>query len=499
MLPLAELFRRAGVEPDRISGNVAVGRLSDDSRRAGTGQLFVCMPSASGDSHRFLADAAARGVSAALTHSDAGFDAALGIGLGAALVRDESGKFTEALWRLAKIAFDDPSARLRVVGVTGTNGKSTTAWVIRDALEARGKKAAYLGTLGYRSPAGDLELNNTTPFAVEMNALLAKAVDDGMQDFVMEVSSHALEQRRTDGIEFDAAVFTNLTQDHLDFHGTMEFYEAAKLRLFTDYPARSEKRFVGALNIDDPVGARWAQSLGVPMVTFGLAGGDLHGEPIDVGLSGIRMNLSFAGGKESLETRLGGQFNVQNCLSACAGLLALGYSLGEAVEGLSHAVPVPGRFESVPNERGFGVIVDYAHTPDALDKLLGAARALNPVRLIAVFGCGGDRDRSKRPKMADVVSSLADLTVLTSDNPRTEDAEAILDDVAAGLRPGAESVRIADRREAIANAVRSAQPGDVVVIAGKGHENYQIVGRTKHAMDDRELAREALASLGAPA
>ena len=495
MRTLAELLAEAGVHPDEVSGDGPVSGITSDSRKLKEGDLFVCMPSASRDTHEFLPEAAQAMAGAALVHSDAGFEWAVSLGMSALLVRDVGMSFPEALWRFAKVLSGNPSSKMRVVGVTGTNGKTTTAWLIRDALRALGRRASYLGTLGIQTPLEERELSNTTPFSVELQALLNECLEAGSEDVVMEVSSHALEQRRSDGVEFDAGVFTNLTQDHLDFHGTMEEYAAAKLRLFTDLPLQSEKKFVAALNTDDPTGEAWAAKLSVPVISFGLNSGDLRGRPLEVFVDRLRMALAYKGVSAELSARLGGTYNLENCLSAIAGLLALGYSLEDSVRGMRSARPVPGRFEAVTNGRGIGILVDYAHTPDALEKLIAAVRPLTKERIIVVFGCGGDRDKSKRPKMAHAVSSHAEISVVTSDNPRTEDPLAIVREVEAGLVAGALSKTIVDRREAVAYAIRQAKPGDVVVIAGKGHENYQIIGKTKHPMDDRELAKEALKGL----
>jgi UDP-N-acetylmuramoyl-L-alanyl-D-glutamate--2,6-diaminopimelate ligase len=493
-MTLVELFEKAGVRPDGLDGNAEVSSMVSDSRQVTPGALFVCMPSANSDSHAFIAQAKDAGAAATLVHSQAGVEAARAAGVPFALVENDGMRFNEALWRLAKVSFGNPSGRMKMIGVTGTNGKTTTAWLIRDMLSAIGEQAAYLGTLGIQLPGESRELNNTTPFPIELNALLAEAVAKGATTMAMEVSSHALEQKRVDGLEFDAAVFTNLTQDHLDYHGTMDAYGAAKWRLFTDFPKQGPKRFVAALNLDDPTGADWAAKIDVPCIRFGVGKGDLAGDPFEVLVDSIGMRLTFEGKTVEASIPLGGNFNVQNCLSASAGMLALGYDLGAVAHALRKVRPVPGRFEAVRNDLGIGVLVDYAHTPDALEKLLDSARELHPNRLIAVFGCGGDRDRSKRPKMARVTSSKADISVLTSDNPRTEDPQAILDEVETGIEPGSKAFKIIDRREAIAHAVKIAQPGDIVVIAGKGHENYQIIGRTKYPMDDRELAREALSA-----
>ncbi len=493
---LTELFEKSGVIADRILGDAPITDIVADSRKASAGCLFVCMPSKNSDSHQFLRLAKEAGAVAAIVHTEAGCDQAWSAGLAAALVKHTEDNFINSLWRLCKTFFDNPSGHMRLLGLTGTNGKTTTTWIIRDALEALGRKAAYLGTLGYKTPNGMIGLENTTPFAVDLNRLLHDARMAGIQDFTMEVSSHALVERRVDGTEFDAAVFTNLTQDHLDFHGSMAEYSAAKKRLFADLPLQSSKKFIGAINLDDPTGAEWAGSLTTPFLTYGLLGGDLQGTPVDVCVDSIQMELRYKGETAECKVGLGGNFNVQNTLSACAGLIALGYSLQDAVKGLAKATPVPGRFEAVRNDKGIGVLVDYAHTPDALLKLLDAAKALKPRRLIAVFGCGGDRDRTKRPIMARIVSERANISVVTSDNPRTEDPLAIIEEIKTGLLYGSNAVSIPDRRDAIQAAINMAHEGDIVVIAGKGHEDYQIIGRTKYPMDDRKMARESLEALG---
>ncbi len=580
---LSELFSRAGVLPDRLSGDAEVSGMIMDSRKARPGSLFVAMPSKNSDSHSFIGAAKAGGAAAVLAHSVAGFDLAVCSGLPAALVLeslleaieglsgsflpDAEYRFNEAVWRLAKVAFGNPSASMKIIGVTGTNGKTTTAWLIRDMLTALGVRAGYLGTLGFQIPGEERELQNTTPFSIELNELLAEARDKGVEAMAIEVSSHALAERRADGIEFDAAVFTNLTQDHLDFHGSMEAYEAAKMRLFTELPAQSTKKFCTVVNVDDPAGLRLYRRLrpesasytvmeficdgnfdwlapGLLPFTFGVSTPDsFRAQHSSVEVDSLSFEVAerneTAVGHDAEKgdrgkifkfwSRLGGHYNLENVLGACATVCVVGPdcrevlddtgsprpiygpALGEVREALRSARPVPGRFEAVQNDAGIGILVDYAHTPDAVEKLLDAVRPLTKGRIITVFGCGGDRDKGKRPKMAKAASERSDVTVITSDNPRTEDPLAIVKDVASGIRgkvdwsrvqgqgapatyrQAADATVILDRGEAIAYAIQIAQPGDVVVIAGKGHENYQIIGRTKHPMDDRDLAREGLA------
>jgi UDP-N-acetylmuramoyl-L-alanyl-D-glutamate--2,6-diaminopimelate ligase len=427
-----------------------------------------------------------------------------------------------------------------VFGVTGTNGKTTTAWLIRDMMNLLDVQCAYIGTLGFGAPSFPTErrglgvesteelrpLANTTPFAIELNAMLAEAVERGCRAVAMEVSSHALAEQRCDGVEFDVVVFTNLSQDHLDYHGTMGAYLAAKRRLFglraPSFPP--ERRGLGVesahavINVGDPTGATLAREVGdnavrfleVPKLTsFGDVDpwADIEGCAFEVGLTRIHLVLqSRDDGDHGFFADLGGGYNVQNLIAAVSAVKAAGYPMFEITQAITTLLrPVPGRFEPVPNDSGIGIIVDYAHTPDALDKLLETARPLTKGRIITVFGCGGDRDKSKRPLMAQAAERGSDVVVVTSDNPRNEDPDAIISDILFGLptpqpppleddgpsRRGGVFVE-PDRPRAVALAIKLAEPGDCVIIAGKGHENYQIIGRTRYPMDDRELAREGL-------
>ena len=488
-MTLKHLLTSANVIPAEILGDAELTGIQIDSRKIGPGGLFVCMPGTTRPSESYIPQAKASGAVAAFVHSREGMELAAQEQIAAALVPHSE----DAVWRICDEFFDHPTRDMNVVGVTGTNGKTTTAWLIRDMLVALGVPCAYLGTLGFHVGEEERVLENTTPFAVELYNLLAEARDAGTKALAMEVSSHALHQHRVDGVEFDAAVFTNLTQDHLDFHGSMEMYAEAKHRLFRVLPTQTQKRFVAAFNVDDEYGERWALEQNGPTVTYGIKNteADLRGKPLQVRVDQIRMRLEY-GQSVEVEFALGGTYNVENALSAAAGMLALGYHLNDVAQALPKVRPVPGRFEAVRNAHEIGVIVDYAHTPDALEKLLTSIARLGPSRIITVFGCGGDRDRTKRPKMAKAASEQSDITVVTSDNPRTEEPQEILDEVRSGIVEGRSSVCILDRKAAIDHAIRQAQPGDVVVIAGKGHENYQIIGRTKHFMDDRLMAKEAL-------
>lgn len=481
---LSELCSLSGITNYVVHGDAEVRRLVMDSRKIQPGDLFVAMPSSNTDAHRFIAGALKAGAVGAVVHKS---DALIECRGAAGLFLDD---YENNLWRLCKTLYGNPSGAMKLVGVTGTNGKTTTAWILRDMLTALGLRSGYLGTLGLQYPGLTMELPNTTPFVVDLYNYMADARDAGVEAMAIEVSSHALAQKRVEGLEFDVAVFTNLTQDHLDFHGNLSSYERAKWRLFSDFEPP-----VGCFNVDDPVGARWASEFSGRALRSSLEAGseaELLGNPVEVSLTGIELELTFGGATRTAVSRLAGGYNVSNLLSASSALLGLGFSLDQVVGAIPSATPVPGRFESIVNTRGIGVIVDYAHTPDALEKLLDAARPLTRNRIITVFGCGGDRDATKRPIMARAAAERSDLTVVTSDNPRTEDPKMILEEVAAGIPSGKESVRIEDRKEAIHFAIHRATAGDTVVIAGKGHEDYQIIGREKIHLDDRETAREAL-------
>jgi len=448
------------------------------------------MPSISGDSHGYLPEAAAKGAVAALVHSKEGFEAARALGLAAAMIPLED--WEDSLWRLARVAFDDPSRRMQMVGITGTNGKTTTAWLVRDLLVALGQPCGYLGTLGFQVPDNSREIPNTTPFPVELYRMLDEAAAFGCEAMAIEISSHALAQKRADGLRLEVAAFTNFSQDHLDFHHSMGLYAAAKHRLFTDFEVDHR-----VFNVGDPLGRQWWEELGGLGFSIGLEPpfepGILWGLPESIGLT--RIVMAFIDGDRSVydvHIPLGGAYNVENALAAFACVRQMGYDAEAIAQAFGKVRPVPGRFEPVPNDQEIGIIVDYAHTPDALDKLLATARPLVEGRIITVFGCGGDRDKAKRPLMAASAGQGSDVVIATSDNPRTEDPEAILADVVAGIPEGTPHRVIIDRAEAIAQAVVLAEPGDAVIIAGKGHENYQIIGKIKQPMDDRELARAGL-------
>lgn len=462
-----------------------------DSRSAKPGDLFVAMPGARYDGHYFVEDALKRGASAALVSQPEIFHELRQQDRPCALVIDA----TDACWRASKQIYGDPSAKLVVIGVTGTNGKTTVAWLLSQVLTQFGCKAAYMGTLGARVGDRQLSTGLTTPFSPEVNSILKGFVDDGVTHVVMEVSSHALAQRRIDGVEFDAAVFTNLSQDHLDFHPDIEDYFNAKRRLFVGLP--SSKRLHSIINADDEFGRRLLKEL-KDSISFGESPA-ANLRILSSGCTASEIHFQAAWGGETVEVHapMGARFNVMNALAAMGAGLTLGYEAAAIAEALAGVRPAPGRFESVPTGRDFDVLVDYAHTPDALEKLLESVRELKPKRILTVFGCGGDRDRTKRPLMARAASRLSDVVFVTSDNPRTEDPLQIIHDILEGMDPGKNPVVEPDRRKAIELALREAKPGDVVVIAGKGHEDYQILGTNKIHFDDREVAADVIGRMRA--
>lgn len=458
--------------------------LVDDSRTVRSGAAFIAVRGAAQDGHAWLPKARDNGAAMAIVEDAAAAEAA---GLPALVVRD--GRRAAAV--AASAFFGWPARSLLLVGVTGTNGKTTTVGLLRHLLDSADAPAASIGTLGVLLGSEGHEMPGggglTTPGPVELQRLLRALVDRGVRRVAMETSSHALDQRRVEGLAFAAAVFTNLTRDHLDYHGTMDAYRDAKLRL-VGLLARDG---VACINADDPA---WRGIEHAPrLVTWGTdAQAQVSARDVVFGSTGSRFLLVAPAGAHTVELPLIGDFNVANALGAAAAAIALGMTVGDVAEKLSHAPQVPGRLERLRTAPT--VLRDYAHTPDALERALLAVRPFTRAgdvvgRLIVLFGCGGDRDRGKRPEMGRIAEALADVTIVTSDNPRTEDPERILDDIEAGMT-GRDHLRLVDRREAIAEALRLAQPQDVIVLAGKGHETYQIRGTTSYPFDEREIVAE---------
>jgi UDP-N-acetylmuramoyl-L-alanyl-D-glutamate--2,6-diaminopimelate ligase len=476
-----------GTPPPTVSG------VSYDSRKVQRGDCFVAVAGFKQDGRRYVPDALARGAGLVVLEGDDPL-------AGAAAARVLVPSAREALARLADTYWGHPSRALALVGITGTNGKTTTSFLVEALLRAAGHRTGLIGTIQYRVGDEAVDAGQTTPEALELQALLARMRDGGVTAAAMEVSSHALALARVAGTEFDVAVFTNLTQDHLDFHGTLEEYRRAKRRLFETLAAGAKPRRAAVVNADDPAGESMVE--GLPLRTFRYAiraAAEIRARRFTSGGDGIHMEVDTPAGALAIASPLVGEHNVMNLLGAVGVGVALGIPLATVAAALGAVVTVPGRFERVEAGQPFLVVVDYAHTPDALERVLATARKLVPpsARLAAVFGCGGDRDRGKRPIMGEIAARLADRVWVTSDNPRTERPEAILDEVLVGVArvPGAEGRHVADpdRRAAIRDALGWARPGDVVVIAGKGHETYQVIGAQVLPFDDRAVAREFLA------
>jgi UDP-N-acetylmuramoyl-L-alanyl-D-glutamate--2,6-diaminopimelate ligase len=484
-VPLASLAAVVGGEL-RGDGATIVTDVVLDSRRVGHGDLYCCVPGARADGHDFAPDAVAAGASSLLV------ERFLDLPVPQVLVPAAR----PVLPALADAFHDHPSGRFDLVAVTGTNGKTTTTYMLEAIARAAGRVPGVIGTVEVRIGDERRDAIHTTPEATDLQRLLAEMAEGGVGLTAMEVSSHGLALGRVDGTRFRAAIFTNLTQDHLDFHPDMEDYFRAKSLLFT--PRFTE---VGVVNVDDPYGQRLARSAEVPVVTVGTgAGADWRATGVEAGLGGTGFTVTAPGGRRAAVTlALAGQFNAVNALGAIAAAAHLGIDLDTAAAGLAALPGVPGRFERVDAGQAFTVLVDYSHTPDSLENALRAARAVTAGRVLVVVGCGGDRDRAKRPIMGEIAGKLADYTLVTSDNPRSEEPAAIVAEVAEGTRrtaaAGAWEAEV-DRRAAIARALAMARPGDAVLIAGKGHEQGQeFAGGRKVPFDDRVVAREELARL----
>lgn len=477
-----------GIEILESIGNcgVIVRGMSMDSRYVQSGDLYACVPGLQVDGHDFAASAVASGAVALVVERFLPLD----------VPQIRVSSVRQVMGVLAAIIYDHPSEQLELVGVTGTNGKTTITYLIEKIGIKLGKKVGLIGTLGARINGRAIPGERTTPEAIEVQKLLAEMVAEGVNLAVMEVSSHALVLGRVAGCEFDAGIFTNLTQDHLDYHKTMEDYLAAKSLLFSNLKGTKQLKKISILNGDDPVFRELSQASIASVVSYGINNKvDYRAENVEVTPEGVRFQVQFKGTVQEVWYATPGFFSVYNALAAFVWGVERGYPPATVAEALSEIAGVPGRFESVRQGQPFQVIVDYAHTPDGLENVVRTAKSFTKGRLFTVFGCGGDRDRTKRPLMGEVASRGSDFLIVTSDNPRTEDPDQIIKEILTGVA-GVEHVALADRREAIWSACRQAKPGDTILIAGKGHETYQIFGKEVHPFDDREVAREALRGLG---
>jgi UDP-N-acetylmuramoyl-L-alanyl-D-glutamate--2,6-diaminopimelate ligase len=485
-----------GAEVLAQSGNPNVNGLEYDSRQVKSGDAFIAMRGEASDGNKFIDKAIAAGAVAIISDSATETPRE-----GVAWVQVPHGR--RALARLSANFYRHPAERLAITGITGTNGKSTTAFLLEAILSAANRKNTLLGTIEYHVAGKVLPAPHTTPEALDLNRILAEALGDGATEVVMEVSSHALAQERVYGIPFDVAVFTNLTRDHLDYHHTMEEYFAAKRILFegcgTDPPR------VAVLNGEDEYGeklAKVSKKRGSEVLMYGLVSGDLRAEKVDITPHGTRFDLVTPEETVPVFSPLIGKVNVYNILAAAGAAYGRACKVDAIARGIASLARVPGRFERVDCKQPFTLVVDYAHTDDALRNLTSLARefvqqAKQKGRVITVFGCGGDRDRAKRPLMGEGAGRGSDFVVLTSDNPRSEDPLAIINDAMVGLqRSGAKYKVEADRKTAIALAIREAGPGDIVLIAGKGHEKVQVTREGSTPFDDVEVARQVLRDAG---
>lgn len=462
----------------QLRGDAMVSDVAYRSSDCSEGSLFFCVPGLNVDGHDFAADAVSRGASALMV------ERWLPIEAPQALVPSVRAAMGPVSGRL----FGDPCREMKVVGVTGTNGKTTTTYVLESIFRAAGMRPGVIGTTGIRVDGEEIPAEHTTPEAPDLHRLLRKMVDSGVTATAMEVSSHGLDQHRVGGMRYACAVFTNLSQDHLDYHETIEAYFLAKARLFT-----SEMAERAVVNHDSPFAHRLLGG-DVPTTTYGLGeGADIRAKNVKVSWEGI----SFEVDGRTIRAQLRGSFNVENCLAAFAAARVLGIDVEATIRGIADLRGVPGRFEPVDEGQGFAVLVDYAHTPDGVENVLRSARPLTDERVIVVLGCGGDRDRGKRPLMGKAATTLADVTIITSDNPRTENPESIIAEIVPGAREGGGSFETeVDRRLAIRRAVELAHDGDVVVIAGKGHETGQQFADRTIPFDDRLVAAEEIREIG---
>ncbi len=486
-MKLAELIKNINAVAVKGDLEKEISDIAYHSSRVGPGVLFVAIRGNVSDGHGYIDDAVKRGARAVVCERKTDLSVPV------IVVKDSR----DALARMSSKFFGEPSGKLKLVGVTGTNGKTTITYLLESIFHEAGLEAAVIGTVEHRFMGQRIRSSNTTPESYDLQKLLREMTGAGVGACAIEVSSHALTLERVVGCHFDGAIFTNLSPEHLDFHGGMESYFESKVRLFRERLAESAKQGVfAAINADDPYGQRLAEDVDHNLWRYSLdKEGDVTASGLELDASGIRMNVGTPSGEFLCRSKLIGRFNAQNILAAVTGALGLGLPLDVVQKGIEKMGVVPGRLQKVENGRGVLALVDYAHTPDALEKVLTHVKDIaksSGGRLIVVFGCGGDRDRAKRPLMGNVVSELADIAIVTSDNPRTEDPEEIIREIVTGMKKGEREI-ISDRRSAISRAVEIAVRNDVVIVAGKGHEDYQIVGNESRHFDDREVLKECFA------
>ena len=477
-MKLAQLLEHIDILESTADPELEISGISYDSRKTKPGDLFVAIKGFEADGHRFIPKAVQNGAAAVLCE-DAPTD-------GTPYVKVSDCRYGLAI--ASREFYGNPAARMKVVGFTGTSGKTSSTYILKHVLEAElGAKVGLIGTNGNMIGDRLLHTEHTTPESLELHQLFKQMADEGCTHVVMEVSSHSLELRRVAGIDYDVAVFTNLSQDHLDLHGTMDAYAAAKKKLFSQCKT-------GWVNIDDERGAFMMEGERCPMLRYSTQqDAELKASDISLSAGGVSFTAAYNGESVPVKLAIPGMFSVYNALGVMAACLSLGMSLKATADGISSASGVKGRMEPVPTDGDYSVIIDYSHKPDALEKALKALRPVTRGRLIVLFGCGGDRDRGKRPIMGRVAAENADFVVVTSDNPRTEEPMGIINEILPGLENSQKPYKmICDRPEAICWAIDNARSGDVILLAGKGHEDYQIIGHEKHHMDEREIVRNFL-------
>ena len=475
-MKLSELVKGLNLPVDT---DIEIAGITCDSRRVAEGWMFVCIRGSAADGHRFAADAAKAGAAVIVAEEDTGFFPQFIV------------PSTRLAW--AKICanwFGNPALQIKLAGITGTNGKTSTTYMLKTLLEACGYRVGIIGTIQNMIGERALPASHTTPDPYELHSLFALMVAEGCTHAVMEVSSHALEQDRVAGITFDSAVFTNLTQDHLDYHKTMENYLESKKKLF-------RQSGCAIVNLDDQWTPRLIEGLSCPIISYSAYKdeADYTAKNIRPRPDGIDFELVGTGAIGRIRLPIPGMFSVYNALAAAAGALSLGVPFDEVTRAFSHVRGIKGRAEIVPTGRGFTVVIDYAHTPDGLEKICKTLKECSRGRLVTLFGCGGDRDRAKRPLMGRIAAEISDFVIVTSDNPRTENPGTIIEDILKGIPEKTAYKVIENRVEAIRWAIENAQPGDTILLAGKGHETYQVLAdRTIH-LDEREVVADALNKL----
>lgn len=484
-MTIAELLKNIKIK--RVDGSLdkEIKGLAYDSRLVKNGFLFVAVRGFSVDGHDYIKDATDKGAAGVIVEK------AVYLQDGTTVIQVDDSRKTLAL--LSTVFYGEPSQKLSLIGITGTNGKTTTGYIVKSILEAWGKNPGLLGTIKYITGKKILNALNTTPESLNLQGYLAEMVDNNMEYGVLEVSSHALELKRIEGCSFKVAVFTNFSQDHLDFHGTMQKYFLAKSRLFK-YLSEDG---VAVLNRDDPMLKKLAGKLRCKVITCGIGkGAMLRAENIkEYGTMGLSFDIRTPDGKFAVKSSLIGRSNIYNILMSAGTAYALGVHVEAITAGITGMQPIEGRFEKIEEGQEFLCVVDYAHTEEALKKLVEESRLITKGRIITVFGCGGDRDRNKRPKMGAAAADLSDIVIITSDNPRTEEPRQIIKEITGGIKTDNYIVEI-DRAKAIEKAVSIAKAGDTVLVAGKGHENYQEIKGVRHPFSDKKVLREAMRKNG---